>query len=101
MTKEKFIETYCSACGSQQCAGPHDEFSEGCSHYRREFPMYYDTFVNLRDAGDCVIDLVVADTTKKVVEKENDDFYRGAMWGMSWAISNIFSKCPRYVIKEN
>ena len=57
-------------------------------------------FVNLRELGDCVIDLVIADTTKKVFEKENQDFYRGAMFGMTWALSNIFSKCQRYYLKE-
>ena len=58
-------------------------------------------FFNLRELGDCVIDLVIADTTKKVFEKENNDFYRGAMWGMTWALSDIFSKCQGIILRRN
>lgn len=37
MTKEEFINTCCTICGCQRCAGPDDEFAKGCLYYNVVF----------------------------------------------------------------
>ena len=32
MNDKQFMETYCSACGTQRCEGIHSEWFEGCKY---------------------------------------------------------------------
>lgn len=61
---------------------------------------FEDYFINLEEAGDCIYKLTTADNTLKAFETENEDFKRGARFGMSWAYLNITSQCKKYILKE-
>ena len=57
-----------------------------------------ETLVDVKEAGEVVLNSIASDNTKKVFESETDDFRRGAIWGMSWAYVNILSKCTQYKV---
>ena len=60
-----------------------------------------DVWANMHDIAECVMAAMYSDGAKTVYESRSDDFRMGALWGMSWAVSNIWAHCPRYRFKEN
>ena len=62
--------------------------------------LYAETYVTLYDVAECVMDSMYSDGAKKVYEHKSDDFKYGALFGMSWAVSNIYAHCPQYKFKE-
>jgi len=59
-----------------------------------------DVWANMHDMAECVLDAMYSDGAKTIYESRSEDFKIGALWGMSWAVSNIWAHCPRYKIKE-
>lgn len=56
-------------------------------------------FVDIVEAYECVNNAMFKDeSTQRVFSSESDDFHRGALWGMSWALSHIFAYCPKCVL---
>ena len=61
-------------------------------------------FVDLVDAYKCVQDAMFKDEiTQDIFSEEGEEFKRGALWGMNWALCHIFTYCPSYILnnKEN
>ena len=63
--------------------------------------IYANTYVTLYDLAECVMDSMYSDGAKQVYANKSDDFKYGALFGMSWAVSNIYAHCPQYKFKEN
>ncbi len=59
-------------------------------------------FVSLFDAYDCVYKAMFEDdVTQNIFSSEGEEFKRGAMWGMNWALCHIFRYCPVKFSEEN
>lgn len=58
-------------------------------------------FIDLYDAGDCILNEPFSEKSKEIFSTESSDFKRGALWGMSWAFIIISVNCPRYVIEDD
>lgn len=56
-------------------------------------------FVDVVEAGHEILQAIGDEKTWKAVEHENQDFKRGAMWGMAWAMTHIYAYAPKYYTK--
>lgn len=58
-------------------------------------------FVDIMEAYECVHHAMFYDEiTQEVFQEESDEFKRGALWGMNWALCHIFTYCPSYILND-
>lgn len=63
--------------------------------------LYANIYVTLYDLAECIMNSMYSDGAKQVYENKNDDFKYGALFGMTWAVSNVYAHCPKYRFKED
>ena len=63
--------------------------------------LYANIYITLYDLAECIMNSMYSDGAKQVYENKSDDFKYGALFGMTWAVSNIYAHCPKYRFKEN
>lgn len=56
------------------------------------------TFVDTKEAGQEILK-AIGNMDYSQIDNPNDDFRRGAMWGMAWAMSHIYAYAPKYFAK--
>ena len=57
-------------------------------------------FINLKEIGDCVYKTFDTENYLQILNKESEDFRRGANFGMVQAYIEIVSQCKIYELKE-
>lgn len=59
-------------------------------------------FVDVKEAGKEILK-AIGNMDYSQIDNPNDDFRRGAMWGMAWAMNHIYAYAPKYAveIKDN
>lgn len=57
-------------------------------------------FIDLVEANDIVVQAMWSEKTNKVLQKQSEDFQRGALWGMSWAMNNIWAYTTKLHMPE-
>lgn len=57
-------------------------------------------YCDINKAGREILNAIGDENTWKAVEHENQDFKRGAIWGMAWAMNHIYAYTPTVNIVE-
>ncbi len=52
-------------------------------------------FVDVKEAGEEILK-AIGNIDYSQIDNPNDDFRRGAMWGMAWAMNHIYAYAPKY-----
>lgn len=54
--------------------------------------------VDIKEAGKEILK-AIGNIDYSQIDNPNEDFRRGAMWGMAWAMSHIYAYAPKYSAK--
>lgn len=57
-------------------------------------------YVDVVEAGHEVLEAIGAQHTWDAIKDYSDEFKRGAMWGMAWAMSHIYAYAPKYYARR-
>lgn len=57
-------------------------------------------YVDVIDAGNVILDAIGSKKTWEAIKDYSDEFKRGAMWGMPWAMTHIYANAPKHTSIE-
>lgn len=57
-------------------------------------------YCDITEVGREILKAIGDENTWNSVERENQDFKRGAMWGMAWAMNHVYAYAPKFTKVE-
>ena len=57
-------------------------------------------YCDTTEVGREILKAIGNENTWNTVDHENQDFKRGAMWGMAWAMNHVYAYAPKFTVVE-